>query len=144
MNIYICSKCGHIEFGQAATCPVCMSPAESFKRNDAVFKEAEEKSKEAAIKHIPAITVDKQCGLVPETGCLDVVVRIGKTLHPMDEKHFINFIDCYVDDTYRGRAFLTPGLNPAACFHLKGSGGKVTVVEYCNLHGHWKADAALS
>jgi superoxide reductase len=144
MNIFICGKCGHIEFGQAAACPVCASPAESFKRNDNVFKEAEEKSKEAAVKHIPAITINKQCGLIPEAGCMDISVRIGKTLHPMEEKHFINFIDCYIDDRHVGRAFLSPKLNPAACFHLKVFGSKVTIVEYCNLHGHWKADAALA
>jgi superoxide reductase len=145
MNIFICGKCGHIEFGQAPSqCPVCYSPASSFKQNDAVFKESEEKSKEAAIKHVPAITVNKQCGIIPETGCMDVVARIGKTLHPMEEKHFINFIDCYVDDKHVGRAFLTPRLNPAACFHLKAFGAKVTIVEFCNLHGYWIADMALA
>jgi superoxide reductase len=145
MNIFICGKCGHIQFNQApATCPVCFSPASNFNQNDAVFKESEARSKEASVKHIPAITINKQCGLIPETGCMDVSARIGKTLHPMEEKHFINFIDCYVDDGYAGRAFLTPKLNPAACFHLKAFGGKVTIVEFCNLHGYWKADAALS
>jgi desulfoferrodoxin-like iron-binding protein len=145
MKVFICTVCGLIEFGEAPQhCPVCHVPAEKFQQNDTVFKEAEEKSKEAAVKHIPAITVNKKCGLIPESSCTDVIVRIGKTLHPMEEKHSILFIDCYIDDKFSARVYLTPALNAAACFHLKAAGSTITIVEKCNLHGYWMAQANLA
>jgi desulfoferrodoxin len=143
--MFVCSVCGYIEFGPAPEkCPVCFASKEKFKQNDRVFIEAEEKSREAAVKHVPVIVLNKTCGLVPEQACADVIVRIGKTLHPMEAAHFIQWADCYVDDQFVGRMMLSPGLNPAACFHLKKAGSKVRVVEFCNLHGHWQAEASLS
>ena len=144
MSIYVCSVCGHVEFGSAPdNCPVCFSPKDKFSQNNTVFSDAEEKSKEAAVKHIPAITVNKACKLIPEESCADVIVRIGETLHPMEEKHHIVWIDCYVDDRYVSRVMLSPGVFAAGCFHLKAAGSKVRVVEFCNLHGHWQAEAGL-
>ncbi|MFC1517914.1 desulfoferrodoxin family protein [Candidatus Margulisiibacteriota bacterium] len=144
MKLYICKVCGHIEYNEApANCPVCGAPKTSFTQNDNVFKEAEEKSKEAAVKHIPAVTVNKKCGLVPEQSCTDVIVRIGKTLHPMEEAHFIKFIDCYIDNKYISRVYLSPAVNPAACFHLKTTGKKVQLIEFCNKHGHWQTETNL-
>jgi superoxide reductase len=144
MSIFICRGCGHIEFGEAPErCPVCGAPKTSFNQNDNVFIESEEKSKEAAVKHIPAVTVKKECGLIPGQGCVDIIVRIGETVHPMEEAHFIQWIDCYVDDQYVSRVYLTPGVYAAGCFHLKTSGSKVRIVEQCNLHGHWQAEAEL-
>jgi desulfoferrodoxin len=144
MKLFVCSVCGHVAFGSAPdNCPVCWAAKDKFSQNDRLFIEAEEKSKEAAVKHIPAVTVNKACGLIPEQSCVDVIVRIGKTLHPMEPAHFIKWIDCYVDDQYVERVMLSPGVNPSACFHLKKTGSKTRVVEFCNLHGHWQAEAAL-
>ena len=145
MSLFICQVCGHIEFdGAPENCPVCWAPKDKFTQNDNVFKEAEEKSPEAPVKHVPAITIDKKCGLIPEDSCTDVHVRIGKTIHPMEEKHFIQFIDCYIDKKFAGRAFLSPnGLFPATAFHLKVDSGTVTIIEFCNLHGHWMAEEAM-
>jgi desulfoferrodoxin-like iron-binding protein len=144
MSVYSCSVCGHIEFSEVKTaCPACKSPAEKFSRNDRIFEESSEKSKEAAVKHIPTVTLNRKCGMIPEQPCLDVIVRIGATLHPMEAPHFIQFIDCYVDDKYVSRMMLTPGMFPAGCFHLKSPGSTVTIVENCNIHGYWKATANL-
>ncbi len=144
MNVYVCSVCGHIEFAEVtAVCPVCKSPKEKYSRHDRIFEESAEKSKEAAIKHIPSITINRKCGLVPEQPCLDVIVRIGATLHPMESSHFIQFVDCYVDEKYISRMFLTPGVFAAGCFHLKSPGSKVAVVENCNIHGYWKSETIL-
>ena len=144
MNIFVCKVCGHVEFGSAPDiCPVCHVPKENFSQNDNLFTEAAEKSKEGAPKHIPSILIKKDCGLIPDAGCIDVHVRIGEVLHPMEEGHHIVFIDCYLDEKYVGRASLTPSLNGAAAFHLKAKGAKVRIVELCNLHGHWQAEAAI-
>ena len=143
-DVFICGVCGHIEFGSAPeNCPVCQSPKDQYTQNNNIFKESEEQSTEAAAKHIPSITVNKECELIPEQSCVDVVVRIGETLHPMEESHYIQFIDCYVDNRYISRILLTPGVFAAGCFHLKAAGSKVRVVEFCNLHGYWLAEADL-
>lgn len=145
MKIYVCDICGHIAFNEAPEkCPVCGAEKEKFKQNDDIFRKSREKSPEAEVKHVPAVTVNKQCGLIPEEGCVDILVRIGKTLHPMEEKHFIIFIDCYQNDRYISRMMLTPqGVRPAACFHLKNGNGKITIVERCNIHGYWMSDVTL-
>lgn len=144
MSVYVCSVCGHVEFSEPASmCPACKSPKDKFTRNDRIFEESAEKSKEAAVKHIPAIKINKSCGLIPEQSCFDIIVRIGATLHPMESAHFIQFIDCYVDDAYVSRVMLTPGVFAAGCFHLKTHGSKIKIVENCNLHGYWKAEADL-
>jgi len=142
MDIYLCTICGHIEFKNSPdTCPVCSGPKDKFEQNNNVFIESAEKSKEAAIKHIPLINVINECGIVKEESCTDVLVRIGEKLHPMEEKHHITFIDCYVDDKYVSRVTLTPNVWASALYHLKQAGKKVTIVENCNIHGYWKQDA---
>ncbi len=144
MSVFICGVCGHVAFGSAPEkCPVCFASRDKFKQNDRVFIESEEKAKEGAVKHVPVITISKQCGLIPEQSCVDAVIRIGKTLHPMEEAHHIQWIDCYVDDIYIARTMLTTGVNPAVILHLRKTGARVRVVELCNLHGHWQAEAAL-
>jgi superoxide reductase len=145
MKIFICQMCGHLEFDAAPEkCPVCGAPKSSFKQNDDIFNESAAKSPEAAVKHIPALTVNKSCLLIPEQTCADVLFRIGKTLHPMEEKHFIQWVDCYVNNKYVERVFFTPnGVNPAGCFHFRIALGSVTIVENCNLHGYWKADVSV-
>ena len=142
MNIFMCGVCGHLEFGNAPDiCPVCKSPRDKYSQNNRIFEESSEKSKEAAIKHIPVITINKKCGLIPEQPCADVIVRIGATLHPMEDAHFIQFIDCYIDDKHVSRILLRPQVYAAGCFHLKAIGTKVTIVENCNIHGYWKTEA---
>jgi superoxide reductase len=144
MNVFICQMCGHIEFGQApASCPVCGAPKEKFSQNDKVFDESAANSPEGAVKHVPSITVKKECGMIPEESCVDILVRVGKTLHPMEEKHYITFLDLYIDKKYASRKLLTPAMYPAAVFHVKETGKEVTVVERCNLHGHWMDSAAI-
>lgn len=144
MNVFICKVCGHVEFGSAPEkCPVCGSGKEAFNQDDNVFIESEERSKEAAVKHVPSIMVNKECKLIPEEACVDVIVRIGETLHPMMPEHSIQFIDCYVDDKYVSRVLLTPGVNPSAVFHLRAVGSKARIVENCNLHGYWQAEADI-
>jgi len=144
MKVYMCKVCYHLEFGEAPEfCPVCHAPKTSFVQNDNIFIESKQKSPEAEVKHVPALTVDKSCGLVPE-GCTDVHIRIGKTLHPMEEKHFIQFADCYLDNIYIERVhFSARGVNPVTSLHLKKDSGKITVVENCSIHGFWMAEVNL-
>lgn len=64
-------------------------------------------------------------------------VKVGSVPHPMEEKHWIEWIELLAD----GRSytkFLNPGDAPEAFFAIDAA--KVTAREFCNLHGHWKAE----
>jgi desulfoferrodoxin-like iron-binding protein len=139
-GIFVCGICGHVAFGGPDTCPVCHAPKEKFTQDDTLFINAEANNKTGGEKHVPVITLKKQSELIAEP-CKEVVVRIGKTLHPMVEDHFIRFIDCYVDDKYVERVILTPGAMPATTAYIKVVGSKIRVVEYCTVHGYWQAEA---
>jgi len=145
MAIFVCSVCSHLEFTPEVPqqCPVCGSPAGKFERNDRVFEESAEKSKEAAVKHVPSVTVNRECMLIPNMSCMDIIVRIGATLHPMETAHFIRYIDCYADNAWVSQARLSPGVYPAAVFHLKRPATNVTIVENCTIHGYWKTELKL-
>ena len=78
------------------------------------------------LKHVPVI--EKTEG--------GYKVKVGSVAHPMEEKHYIEWIELIAD----GRAyrqFLEPGQAPEAMFKIEAAG--VTAREYCNLHGLWKA-----
>ena len=62
-------------------------------------------------------------------------VKVGSVAHPMEAKHYIQWIELIVDDISYTQ-FLKPGDKPEAEFCVKGN--KVIAREYCNLHGHWK------
>jgi len=141
MNLFVCGVCAHVAFGSVPkNCPVCGASGSRFGQNDRKFSEAKETGEDTAVTHAPLITVNKQCGLYLGQSCVDVQVRIGRILHPMDAAHSIAWIDCYVDDRYTARSLLTTGVNPAAVFHLRKSGSKARAVGLCNLHGHWQAE----
>ncbi|MDA8163238.1 MAG: desulfoferrodoxin [Desulfobacteraceae bacterium] len=62
-------------------------------------------------------------------------VKVGSVPHPMEEKHYIEWIEVIAD----GRAyrqFLSPGKAPEAFFCIDAT--EITAREYCNLHGLWK------
>ncbi|WP_456324765.1 desulfoferrodoxin [Desulfonauticus submarinus] len=65
-------------------------------------------------------------------------VTVGSTAHPMEENHYIEWIELIADNKAY-RKFLTPGDKPTADFCI--SADKVTARAYCNLHGLWKEEA---
>jgi len=64
-------------------------------------------------------------------------VKIGSVAHPMEETHWIEWIQVIADGKAY-RQFLNPGEAPEATFKLQAD--KVVAREYCNLHGLWKAE----
>ena len=64
-----------------------------------------------------------------------VKVKVGDVAHPMEEKHYIEWIEI-IDGDKADRQFLNPGEAPEAVF--KTASANVTAREYCNLHGLWK------
>jgi superoxide reductase len=88
----------------------------------------DEKTKDAALeKHVPYIQQTSQ----------GILVKIGQNQdHPMEEKHYIEWIQV-IADGIAYRKFLKPGDKPQAEFPIKAK--TVTAREYCNIHGLWKS-----
>jgi len=63
-------------------------------------------------------------------------VSVGSVAHPMEDKHYIEWIELIAGDKAY-RQFLNPGDTPEAVFKVDAD--QVTAREYCNLHGHWKS-----
>jgi superoxide reductase len=77
-------------------------------------------------KHVPVIEKTK-------TG---VKVKVGSVPHPMEEKHFIEWIEIIADGKVC-RKFLNPGDSPEAEFEIEAV--EIKAREYCNVHGLWKS-----
>ncbi len=75
-------------------------------------------------KHVPVWEKTKE----------GVQVSVGSVLHPMEEQHYIQFIEV-ITETRVLRRFLKPGEEPKAFFPTDEK--VVKVREYCNLHGLW-------
>lgn len=119
-EIYYCSKCGltmeTLNDGGSQNC--CGSDMELLTAN----------TKEAAVeKHIPVIEAI-------EGG---YKVTVGSVLHPMEEAHYIQWIELNEGDKAQIR-FLNPGDSPVAEF--KTDAADVSAREFCNLHGLWKSN----
>jgi superoxide reductase len=76
-------------------------------------------------KHVP----------VKEAVAGGLQVKVGAVPHPMEEKHYIEWVEILVDGKAY-RQFLKPGEAPEAFFPVQG---EVTAREYCNIHGLWKS-----
>ncbi|MGB4269961.1 MAG: desulfoferrodoxin, partial [Spirochaetota bacterium] len=77
-------------------------------------------------KHVPAV----------EKTAEGIKVQVGSVEHPMEEKHYIEWIQLIAGGKAY-RQFLKPGDKPVAVFKVDAE--SFTVREYCNLHGLWKA-----
>ena len=67
-----------------------------------------------------------------------VVVKVGSVPHPMEEKHYIQWIYIQTENGVQRHAF-KPGDKPEATFSLNAGDKLIAAYEYCNLHGLWKA-----
>ena len=120
LEIYKCEVCGNIVevvHGGVGELVCCGEPMVLVTANTVDA---------AREKHVPVI--EKTEG--------GYKVKVGSVAHPMEEKHYIEWIELIAD----GRAyrqFLEPGQAPAAMFNIEAA--SVTAREYCNLHGLWKA-----
>jgi superoxide reductase len=119
LEIYKCEVCGNIvemiHTGQGQLV-CCGQPMKIFKENTV------DAAKE---KHVP----------VKEVVDGGLKVKVGSVAHPMEDKHFIEWIEI-VADGKSYRHFLKPGEAPEAFFPVSG---EFTAREYCNLHGLWKS-----
>ena len=120
LQVYKCEVCGNIvevlHEGQGEL--VCCGQPMKLQAENTVDAAKE--------KHVPVV----------EKNPAGVTVKVGSVAHPMEEKHYIEWVQI-VDDGKAYRIFLKPGGAPEGTF--KAGIGKVTAREYCNVHGLWKA-----
>ncbi len=120
LQVYKCEICGnivellHTGIGELVCCGQPMK----------LLKEKTEDTGQE--KHLPVIERT-------ESG---IKVKVGSIPHPMEEKHYIEWIEIIADDeTYR--KFLKQGDTPEALFEIKAE--EIEAREYCSIHGLWKS-----
>jgi len=119
-QIYKCNVCGNIvEVLHAGTGELvcCGQPMELLK------EKTEDVGQE---KHVPVIEKTEK----------GVKVKVGSVPHPMEENHYIEWIEVIADGKVC-RKFLKPGQQPEAEFDIETE--NIGAREYCNVHGLWKA-----
>lgn len=120
-QVYKCNICGNIvevlhEGKGELVC--CGQPME--------VQEERTKDPNVGEKHVPFV----------EKGEKKIKVKVGAVEHPMEETHYIEWIELvYPDRIYR--RYLTPEDSPEAEFPLRGMDFQVRA--YCNVHGLWKS-----
>ena len=119
LEIYKCATCGNIVevlHGGVGELVCCGKPMELL----------DEKTADATTeKHVPVI--EKIDG--------GYKVKVGSVPHPMEVKHFIEWIELLADGKAY-RQFLKPNDAPEAIFNIEAD--SVSAREHCNVHGLWK------
>ena len=123
-ELYRCNVCGNVvevvgkSFGELVCCSEPMEKLEA-KKEENMYE-----------KHLPVLVKDEN---------EKYIIRVGSAEHPMEEKHYIMFIEAISKDgKYLKRVFLNPKekpeLNPdCICNHLNAR-------ELCNIHGLFEAE----
>ncbi|MGM0366397.1 MAG: desulfoferrodoxin [Actinomycetota bacterium] len=121
-QIYKCEVCGNIvevlHTGKGELV-CCEQPMKLYKENTV------DAAKE---KHVPVI----------EGGSGRIKVKVGSVAHPMEESHYIEWIEL-IDSDKGCRQFLKPGQAPEAEFYSQDK--NIYAREYCNKHGLWKGES---
>ncbi len=120
LEVYRCNICGNIVemvhegIGELVCCGESMELLE------------EKVEEEGMEKHLPVVKEVEE----------GVKVKVGEKEHPMEEEHYIEWIEVLTEDgAYR--EFLEPGDKPEFAFDLTQD--KITALrEYCSVHGLWK------
>ena len=119
-QIYKCNVCGnivemvHTGIGELVC---CNQPMQLMKEN------TEDATTE---KHVPII----------ERTDNGVIVKVGEIPHPMEQEHYIEWIEILADGkSYK--KFLNPNDEPQAEFKIDAE--SIIARAYCNIHGLWKS-----
>ncbi len=119
-QVYKCEICGnivevlHTGVGELVCCGQPMNLMEEHTADSSLEK------------HVPVVEKSEK----------GLNVNVGSVPHPMEEKHYIEWIEVFSDGTLC-RRFLKPGDKPEADFCLISE--NVESREYCNVHGLWKS-----
>ncbi|MDK2849505.1 MAG: superoxide reductase [Candidatus Woesearchaeota archaeon] len=119
-QVYKCSICGNIVevihegAGQLVCCGQPM---------DLLEEKTEDAGQE---KHVPVIETTEE----------GVLVKVGSVSHPMEDNHYIEWIEL-IADGISYRKFLKPGDKPEALFKIKAE--NIQARAFCNVHGLWRS-----
>jgi superoxide reductase len=119
-QVYKCEVCGNIVEvlhegeGELVCCEQPMV---------LLSEKTEDQGKE---KHVPVIESTEK----------GIKVKVGSVAHPMEENHYIEWIEIIADGRIY-RKFLNPGDSPEADFAITAE--KIEAREYCNIHSLWKS-----
>ncbi|MGD9153808.1 MAG: desulfoferrodoxin [Gammaproteobacteria bacterium] len=119
-KIYKCEICGNIVqvlHTGAGELVCCGQPMVELEEQTADFKTE---------KHVPVI--EKQAN--------GFLVKVGSVPHPMEEKHYIEWVELIADGVSY-RKYLKPGDKPEAFFCIDAA--EVSAREYCNVHKLWRS-----
>ena len=121
-ELFRCEVCGNvveIAFEGMVMLVCCNKPMNKI--------EAKTASEEGKEKHVPVIEEQDN----------GILVKVGSVPHPMEEKHYIAFIEVLTEKKIF-RHELKPMDKPEVFFPVKKSDIK-EVREFCNIHMLWKA-----
>ena len=118
LEIFKCANCGKIVMiihegaGQLVCCGMPMA------------RQMENTVDASTEKHIPVV----------EKSGDGIIVKVGSVPHPMEDAHFIEWIEVISGPSIYVKG-LKPGEKPEASFPVLSKDVKVRA--YCNLHGLW-------
>lgn len=119
-NIYKCEICGHViqvQHEGAGTLVCCNKPMNLL----------EEKFEDQGLeKHVPVIEVRDDVAMV----------SVGDVLHPMEDAHYIEFIELIIDEEVYTQ-YLKPKQDPIVSFKIPIEYESIKARAYCNIHGLW-------
>ena len=120
-ELYRCEICGNIVEVVHEGAPALVCCGKPMIKLDAKTED------QGLEKHVP---------VVEETDS-GIKVKIGSIEHPMEDKHYIKFIEVLLNDKIM-RKELKPGQAPEAEFCATKS-DVMEVREFCTIHGLWKS-----
>jgi len=115
-QVWKCSVCGNVVevLHEGADSLVCCGQPMGLM--------SEKSSDEGIEKHVPVIS--------------GKVVKVGSVAHPMEEGHYIEWIEAVSDSGLEPcKKFLKPGDSPEVEFPFPVKSARA----YCNVHGLWKS-----
>lgn len=125
LELYKCDVCGNLVeviLPGAGELVCCNQPMKLL--------EAQKNDSDMAEKHVPFFTATDENG---------EEVRVGTTLHPMTDEHYIQFIETISDGKNRAELqYFTPFDLPIML--LKDKLGIEKARAFCNIHGLWEGE----
>ena len=119
-EVYKCEVCGNIVqvlHGGVGSMVCCNKTMRLL--NEAIDESGSE-------KHVPVVESVEE----------GIKVKVGSVPHPMEENHYIEWIEIVTADGKRGKRFLKPGDKPQVEFYTRQE--VVGARAFCNVHGVWK------
>jgi superoxide reductase len=117
-DVYKCDVCGNIVkvvHASGGTLVCCGQP---------MVLQQEKTADAGKEKHVPVV----------EKTAKGIIVKIGSIPHPMEDKHYIEWVEVKSGENLYIKGF-KPGEKPEAEFCISDANVKARI--YCNVHGLW-------